>query len=751
MSVRTSGIIALLVCCASVAGAQTPAGPSGDPPAPVAPDTINRDPSGRATVRAVRIPEPLRLDGRLDEDIYTTVQGAGGFLQQLPREGVDATEPTRIWIFFYDDYVYVSAYCHDSQPDRIIADELRRDNRNMFNFNDSLTVVFDTFYDRRNGFFFQTNALGAVRDQEIRDGAQLESWNTVWDVKSARVADGYTLEMAIPFKSLRYRTAGPQVWGLNFRRVVKWKNETSTLSLVPASYGAGGISQMNVAATLVGLDTPARSMNLEFKPYAVSALTTDRAARVPFSNDITSDVGLDVKYGLTRGLTADFTANTDFAQVEEDLQQVNLTRFSLFFPEKRDFFLQGQGIFDFGGRSSQRAGAGGVPIMFFSRRVGLSGGQAVPVVAGGRVTGKAGRFDVGALTIRTDDKPSAGAVATTFSALRLRRDVLRRSSVGMIATGRWPAVAGAGDNAAFGVDTELRFFDNIQAGAYWARTSSAARPGDDTSYRGWFGYGGDRYGVDISHVTVGANFNPEVGFVNRSDFARTALVGRFSPRTRQSRLIRRLVWQGDFEYITDAGATVLEDRALSGQFAVEFNSSDEISVTGTRRYERLPADFAISPGIVVPSGGYSYDTVDASYTLAQHRKLSGTLSAGRGAFYDGTRTTAGYSGRMGLSAHLAVEPTITLNWVDLPQGDFTARLVGARVIVAPTARLGFSGLTQFNPSARTLTSSVRMRWEYTPGSELFVVYSDGRDTAARSFPGLQNRSFAIKVTRLFRL
>ena len=226
---------------------------------------------------------------------------------------------------------------------------------------------------------------------------------------------------------------------------------------------------MAMAATLVGLETPAQSMNLEFKPYIASSLTTDRTARVPFSNDFGRDVGIDVKYGLTRGLTADLTVNTDFAQVEEDQQQINLTRFSLFFPEKRDFFLEGQGIFDFGGQSGQRAGS--TPILFFSRRIGLSNGQAVPVIAGGRVTGKTGPFDVGALAITTDDKPSAGAVATTFSALRLRRNILRRSSVGMIATGRWPGAAGGGDNGAVGVDADLRFFDNVEANLYWARTS----------------------------------------------------------------------------------------------------------------------------------------------------------------------------------------------------------------------------------------------------------------------------------------
>jgi hypothetical protein len=710
---------------------------------------VSRDEQGRATIRAVRITQPLRLDGRLDEDFYSAIPAIDGFVQQLPVEGVPATEPTDLWVFFDSDNLYIAARCHDSQPDRVVGNELRRDNSNIFQDNDNFSVAIDTFHDKRNGFFFQTNPIGALRDQAITDGTMNVDWNTVWDVKAVRSEVGYTVEMRIPFKSLRYRAAGPQTWGMNVRRVVKWKNEVSNLTQVPASYNQNGVSQMAVAATLVGVETPAQAVNLELKPYAASSITTDHAARVPFENDFGKNVGFDVKYGLARGLTGDFTVNTDFAQVEEDQQQINLTRFNLFFPEKRDFFLEGQGIFDFGGQSGQRASQTN-PILFFSRRIGLSGGQSVPVVAGGRVTGKAGLFDVGALAIATDDKPSAGAVSTTFSAVRVRRNILRRSSVGFIATGRWPAVAGGGNSGTAGVDAFFRFFQDVEANLYWARTSSPGAHGEDASYRAQFNYGGDRYGLELDRLVVESNFNPEVGFVRRTDFALSSIAARFSPRLGQGRLVRRLNWQSELEYISDAGGNALEDRTLSSRFAVEFNSSDQINATVTRRHERLPMNFLISPGVVVPAGGYSYDTLTASYTSAQQRKISGTLSVSYGGFYEGTRTSVTQSGRVGFSPHVGLEPNVTLNWVHLPFGDFTARLVGLRLAVAPTARLGFSALTQFNPSVHSLTSSARMRWEYTPGSELFVVYSDGRDTSATGFPGLQNRTFAIKATRLLR-
>jgi hypothetical protein len=506
--IRTLAILALATLLLASPVAAQNAGDLDGIAMPVPPETVRRDDKGRAVLRAVRIDTPLRLNGRLDDEVYATVPGAGGFIQQVPREGQPATEATEVWIFYDDENIYFAARCFDSQPDRIAADELRRDNGNVFRLNDTIVMTLDTFHDLRNGYAFQTNPIGALRDQAINDGSQNDSWNTVWDVKTARFEKGWTAEFVIPFKSLRYREAGPQVWGVNVRRIVKWKNEVSFITAVPASYQTGGVAQMNVAGTLVGLQTPAQSMNLEFKPYASSSVTTDRTARVPFNNEVKPNAGIDMKYGLTRGLTADFTVNTDFAQVEEDQQQVNLTRFSLFFPEKRDFFLEGQGIFDFGGQSS-RYGGGSNPILFFSRRIGLSNGQSVPVVAGGRVTGKAGRYDVGALAINTGDKASAGALSTTFSAVRLRRNILRRSSVGMIATGRWPAASGIDQSSTAGADFDLRFFQNLQANGYWAQVSSPGVRGDTTSYRTRLNYGGDRYGFDVDRLWSAATSIPK--------------------------------------------------------------------------------------------------------------------------------------------------------------------------------------------------------------------------------------------------
>ncbi|MBI4265963.1 MAG: carbohydrate binding family 9 domain-containing protein [Acidobacteria bacterium] len=739
--------VALTVLTSTGVFAQNASSPS---PSPLH-ATITRDERGRVTMRAVRLETPLRLDGRLDEEVYRLIPPADGFIQQVPREGEPATETTEFWVFFDDEAVYFVARLWDSHPELIVADELRRDHQNIARLNDLFSVGLDTMHDQRTGYMFLVNPLGAMRDGSIGEGSLNTSWNGVWDSRAARFDRGWTVEIAVPFKSLRYRGSGPQVWGINARRVVRWKNEASFLTRVPASYGGGALAYPAVGATLVGLETPETSLSFELKPYAVSALVTDRTASRPATHDLQPNAGIDLKYGLTRGLTADFTVNTDFAQVEEDLQQVNLTRFSLFFPEKRDFFLEGQSIFDFGGQVSRTAGGGLVPIPFFSRRIGLSAGQAVPVVAGARVTGKAGAYDIGMVAIRTDDKPSANALGTTFSAFRLRRNVLRRSSVGAIATGRWPAAAGSEHNALAGADVDLRFYDNLVAGGYWARTSTPAANGDNSSYRARVNYNGDRYGLGVDHLVVEERFNPEVGFVRRKDFAQTIATARFSPRLRNSRYIRQLRWQAESEYIQSAAHDALQDRQLSGVFGVEFNSGDDIQVSVDRAFERLPLAFSVAPRVIIPAGDYRTTTLTASYAMAPQRLMSGTLTAVYGSFYAGTRTGAAYGGRAGISPHVALEPTLSLNWIESPFGDFTSHLASARLVVAPTARLAFSTLTQFNASARSLSSSLRMRWEYSPGSDVFVVYSEGRDTSADGGPSLQNRSLAVKVTRLLRL
>ena len=570
-----------------------------------APTVVERTANDKVTIRAVRVPTPLRIDGRLDEAVYASVPPISDFIQQEPREGAPATEKTDAWILFDAENLYIVARCWDSHPDREIANELRRDNGNILG-NENFTFVIDTLHDGRNGYLFQTNPLGGLRDMTVTDDLQNSSWNGIWSVKTGRFEHGWTLEVAIPFKTLRYRGHGPQTWGINLRRLVKWKNEISYLSLVPAALGVGGVSRMASAATVVGLETPLQSKNIELKPYAVSSLTTDRTAAVPFSNDPKSNAGFDFKYGVTRSLIVDATYRTDFAQVEEDLQQINLTRFSVFFPEKRDFFIEGQGIFDFAGVQAGNT-PGDVPLLFFSRQIGLSQGQAVPVVGGVRLTGRAGGFSIGALNIQTEDTPSAKAIATNFTAMRIKRNIFRRSNVGLMTTRRSPANAGRDASYTFGADASLLFFKSINITSYYAQTSNQGVTEDASSYRGRFDYTDDRYGVSAEHMVIGRLFIPEVGYVRRPDFRRSFALVRFSPRPANNRRIRKLTWQASLDYVTDAAAASLQNREAKATFQTEFQSSDRLSFDYTRDYELVPARFTIAPGVVVPIGGYLYE------------------------------------------------------------------------------------------------------------------------------------------------
>ena len=423
------------------------------PPPPVPPEVVSRDAQGRVTMRAVRLEEGLVLDGRLDERVYTAVPSASAFVQQEPHEGELATEQTEVWVFFDDRNVYVAARCWDSQPDRIVANEMRRDSRNIW-FGDHFAVSLDPYYSRRSGVFFQTNVLGGIRDGLVNDETKVNyDWNTVWDVKSRRFSDGWTTEMAIPFKSLRY----PRRWGPNLGYHRATGGALKERTLLPQPHAGvvrrAALFRLSAAGALVGISPPPQSRNVEFKPYVISDLTTDREATPPVSRDLDGTFGFDAKYGLTRSLTFDFTYNTDFAQVEVDEQQVNLTRFSLFFPEKREFFLEGQGIFAFGGTSlgqSRFAGPSNTPIVFFSRRIGLNRGETVPIQVGGRLTGRVGKYTVGLLNTQAEDAAHADAVATNFSVVRLKRDVLRRSTIGLIATGRFPSSSGEGSNRVYG-------------------------------------------------------------------------------------------------------------------------------------------------------------------------------------------------------------------------------------------------------------------------------------------------------------
>jgi hypothetical protein len=756
-AVVASAIMVFVSAAGATAAPQVPARPAAaipaGPPPPALPDTISRDDQGRATVRAVRLDIPMRVDGKLDEAIYTSVVPASGFIQMEPQAGQPCSEDTEVWVFYDKDNVYVSFRVWESQPERRVVNEMRRDSSNIRQ-GDSVEFSFDTFRDRRNAILFEANSLGGRTDLQSTNERQLNTdWNPVWSLAAGTFEGGWTIEAAVPFKSIRYAPGTVQDWGFQARRSIKSKNEIAYLTRLPPSLGLGRADfSASLYANLVGLEAPPLTRTLELKPYAISDFTTDNLSNPKRANDGHSDVGADAKYSVTQNLTADLTYNTDFAQVEADEQQVNLTRFSLFFPEKRDFFLENQGLFTFGNNTFGPGQTNSdLPVLFYSRRIGLANNREVPLWGGGRLTGRMGRYQIGLVDLQTKDEPAASAPSTNFSVVRVKRDILRKSSIGVLATQRSNAQTRSGSNQVYGVDGIFGFFSNLTFATYLAKTQSDGVTSDDMSYRGQMEYGGDRYGVQLERLSIDKNFNPEVGFLRRADMRKNSAQLRFSPRPKKLKRVRKFSSIGQFTYVEDSAGR-LSTRISDGEFAVEFQNSDRLAVGVNDDYELLIRPFAIVPGASVPVGGYDFTVGRIGYRMGQQRKVAGTALFEKGSFYNGDRTAFTFNAsRINVSPQLSVEPNISINWIDLPVGSFTTELVGSRTTFTLTPLVFASALVQYNSSTHTVSTNARLRWEYRPGSELFVVYNEERDSeAALGIPGLLNRAFIVKVNRFLR-
>jgi hypothetical protein len=731
-----------------------------NPPPPAAPASVARTERGRATIRAIKLAEPLELDGILDEAAYRDNLPIEGFLQTIPDEGQPISERTEAWVMYDQENIYLACRCWDSAgPEGWVANEMRRDTDGLRE-NDFFGALFDTFHDGRNGFNMYANYLGARNDQWVTDeGAPNQDWNPVWSVRGSTFDGGWTLEMAIPFKSIRYVSGTNQTWGIQLRRAIRRRNEYAHIAFVPASTGGRqSINRVSAAADLTGLDLPPAGKNVEIKPYATSSLKSDLRQTPTLSNEVDGDVGVDLKLGITANITADLTYNTDFAQVEVDERQVNLSRFSLSFPEKREFFLEGQGTFDFGrsgggggrGGGGRGGGGGGVPTMFYSRRIGLSGGDAVPILAGGRVTGKAGRLGFGVLNVQTE-RVAGVTPATNFSVIRVKSDVLRRSTIGALFTHRSRSVASDGSNQAYGVDANFGFGQAVSFGGFYAQARTEGLGSPKESYVGRASYDGDTYGLSADYLVVDDDFNPEVGLVRRDNFRRYSTSARYSPRPRNIEWIRQLTLDAGYQRIESLDLGALETEVWDGGLNVEFENSDMVGVRGSLNVERLDAPLRVSRAVSVPPGDYDFRSLTFQYTFGGQRRASGQASVEIGEFYDGTITTVQIQrGRIAVLDRFSLLPTISYNDVRLPAGDFNATVVGVRADYAFTPLMFVGGLIQYDSDANVFSTNLRFRWEYAPGSEFFAVYTDERSTFGSGIPDLQNRAFVLKINRLLR-
>ena len=391
-----------------------------------------------------------------------------------------------------------------------------------------------------------------------------------------------------------------------------------------------------------------------------------------------------------------------------------------------------------------------MPVMFFSRQVGLLDGKEVPIDVGGRVTGKAGDYSIGLIDIRTSSIDSRGVEPSNFGIVRVKRDILRRSAVGVLVTDRSRSSFGDGHGRLAGLDGVFSFFQNLNFNTYVAASDNPGKSGSNTSYRAQMDYNADKYGLQLERLTLDQNFAPDVGFTRRTAFARNSVYARYSPRP-HSKTIRKWFYDANYDYITDP-TNRLQSRLAQGAFRAELQSGDGLAVEVAQNYESLDSPFQVSPGVTIPVGGYSFNELHLIYNFGPQRPVSANVTVESGSFYNGTRTSIGTSrARVQISPQITLEPGLTLNIVKMPEGDFTSTLFSTRATYTVNPRMSASALMQYNSSASSVSTNLRFRWEYRPGSDFFVVLTDNRDTLSSGFPELRNRALLVKFTRLFRL
>ncbi len=690
---------------------------------------------------AIRITEPITLDGLLDESVWNVPPGATDFVQRQPVAGAVPTFRTEARFLYDDDNLYVGVIAFDSEPDRMTINDITDD----FNFRgtDVVGLVLDTLRDRRSGFAFVVNPGGGRYDGQIVNNGQPNiDWDGVWDFQVTRNDDGWVVEFQIPFNTLRFSNASSQEWGLNILRTVRRINDESAWSPIPQRFQ---VTRVSMAGTLRGIENIRPGRNLKVKPFAIAGFTQTRSGGNPFGDWVTDqdyDGGVDVKYGLTQSLTLDATYRTDFAQVEVDQQQVNLTRFNLFFPEKREFFLENAGTFNLGGGQGRSFRNDLVP--FFSRRIGLSAqGTPIPIVGGARVTGQVGRYDVGFLTMKTE---STGSTASnTYTVGRVKQNLLRNSWVGGIVTNRDSTVAGD-YNRLFGVDAFFQFSNRLSFDAYVLKTDTPGLEGKDQARKFAAGWRDEELVIAGAYDTIQTNFNPEVGFVRRPNTTKYTGEFSFNPLIRSSRSVRNLIFGTTLEYFEDGTTEQVETRTQNLNLGIRFQNGASINYTLTERFERLNRVFRIRPGILIPERDYAYRRQRVSASSASSRKISGGGSVEWGKFWDGESES--------FTANLSVKPNYRVNvdvnyarnQADLAGGSFTTNLFGLRFVYAFNARTFFNAFLQYNAERNEVSSNIRFNIIHRPLSDLFVVYNDRRSTANAQ---VVERALIVKFTNLF--
>jgi hypothetical protein len=667
-------------------------------------------------VQALAISEDIRIDGRLDEASWNIAVPIGTLTQVLPQEGAAAGEKTEVRILVDDSALYFGVICFDRAPSAIIATQMTRDAE--LEVDDSVSIVLDPFFDQRNGFFFTVNPVGARVDGQISNNAEFTNfdWDGIWHARSRITDTGWIAEIVIPFKTLRFKPGQPD-WGLNIERTIKRNNETDRWAGARRDIWLTNLAE---AGCLKGIPDVRQGLGLDIRPYGLILRKE--------GNDWKADGGLDVSKNLTPNLNASMTLNTDFAETEVDARQVNLTRFDLFYPEKRAFFLEGAGVFEV-------ATKGGIPfpdlIPFFSRRIGLMDGEdgpvEVPIIAGGKITGRQSRFNIGLLDVRTGDVDEIGLSGQNLFAARISRDFWRQSYVGGIFTRGNPT--GEGQNSLVGIDARLatsgfRGDKNLSLSVYAFRTDDEFS--DTADYAAGFAleYPNDRWFGIISWKQIGENFNPALGFVPRTGMRKANGMFMFRPRPEKAG-IRQITFHVFPELITDLDNRVDNWRFDISPFEVELNSGDKFEIQLQPQFERLPFPFPISRDVTIPEGSYQFTRYGFEVETATKRPWVVQFEADFGNFFNGRRRTFEFKLILKPSHHLLLGLGVERSDIRLVQGRFFTQLFSLRADYNFTPDISWTNLVQYDNESRILGFQTRFRWILQPGSDLFLVWNRG--------------------------
>lgn len=713
-------------------------------------------------ITAVRIETPPKIDGKLDDAVWQKALFQGDFLQREPNEGAPASEKTEIGILYDDKNIYFGARCYDSEPDQIRGTEMRRDASP--GRDDYFDIVLDTFHDKRSAFFFTTTPAGGRLDGSISEDGKIDNrdWDGVWTAKTSIDDKGWYVEVAIPLKTLRFKEGGETVWGAHFVRRIIRKNEEAFWRLVPRWAGRLGQNRISEAGEIHGLTGLKMGGNIEFKPYAMGGLQND--ADTDNQTVERGEIGIDLKWNVTSTLTTDFTYNTDFAQVEADQERVNLTRFSLFFPEKREFFLEGAETFAFGseGINPYRAQAGSIQL-FHSRKIGIADGNLVPIIGGVRLNGKAAsNTTVGFLSIqsertKTDDDTGTIFPETNYSVFRVKQNILSRSSVGFMFLNKQESADLF--NRSFGFDSNINVSDKFSIFGAGAATYSPEGNGysgyNRNNFAGNIGFKweSDLWQYNAYFLDIEKMFNPEMGYIRRTDLKRTNASLTYSPRPERWKSVRKLNYNVNGYYQTDHTNNLL-NRKVSGSFSVNFQNTANMRASVDHEYEYLDFDWEVRNGLVIPIGRYSSTSGRISYSTSRAHAVGGSVNMNGGDYFTGNRFGGGFSANL-QAGRIIANINYGYNRIKLPDGQFHTNTLSARISYMFNPDLYVKAYLQWyddallNDGRDRFSGNIIMRYTYFLGSDFYFVINQ-QSLIGPGADVLQNRTVLAKLTYFLR-